>query len=154
MNVQRLAALVALATLSLTRATSAAPATGIAAMHFFDGAWTCKRTANPDRTIVGTQIAFYAAPSGQSVIESFGDGRITISYAAATQRYVFHYLGSNGMHEVLTSPGWVHGTVQLTGAPESGGHPATATFTRHGAAVFTASYLASGARYDTICAKR
>jgi hypothetical protein len=154
MNVRRHAVLIAVAMLSLTRAASSAPSPGLAAMGFFDGTWSCKRTANPDRTLVGTQFAFRAVPDGQWIVESFSDGQIHISYDAATHRYVFAYLGTNGASERLTSPGWLNDSVRLVKTASSDGGPAgAATFTRHGPAVFTSSYVTGGARYDNICAK-
>jgi hypothetical protein len=150
MNLRRVAVLIAAATLSLSRAASSAPAPGLASMQFFDGTWSCKRTANPDRALVGTEFAFRAALDGHWITESFSDGQIHISYDAATQRYAFAYVGTDGTHELFTSPGWLRDTARLT----EGGHTAGAvTFTRHGPAVFTSSYVSGGARYDNICAK-
>jgi hypothetical protein len=155
MSARRLAVLIAVVLLSLTRAASSAPASTVAGMQFFDGAWNCKRTANPDATLVGTEFAFQASSGAHVITESFSDGQIRISYNPSTQQYMFAYSGTDGTHEMFTSPGWEGDHVRLTEIAGSGArNPGAVTFTRHGSAVFTSSYVAGGAHYDNICARR
>jgi hypothetical protein len=153
--------LAAVLLLSLGHAASAQSSdSGLAPMSFFNGAWTCKRLSHPDKTAVGTQFAFNGSleRGGSWELLQFSDGQLNASYDPILKRFVFLYLGNTGEYGMFTSPGWKNGVLRLSEAVTSDGERlGAATFTRHGASVFTSSYAAPTSKgvviYTNICAK-
>ncbi len=153
--------LVALLLLFSGRAASAqTPATGMAALSFFNGAWTCKRLSSSVKSEIGTTFAFTGnvEQGGNWELLAFPDGQLNVSYDPILKRFVFLYLGNTGEYGVFTSPGWKSNVLRLTETMTSDGErPGSATFTRRSPSVFTSSYAVPAPKgiviYNNICAK-
>lgn len=122
---------------------NASPSSNPSAIDYFDGAWACTTTKDPDKKMVGkTETVTTSAVGKHWQKTTFTGGQVWVTYDQKLKKYVSEFIGDDGSYGMGEASGWTGNTFVVKDTLNSGNQPlGTLTFTKKSATEYTNAYV-------------